>query len=66
MSSDNIKNKKYEVANHISDSGDSIYAAPIEEFRGGQTYYSLDVMNEIVEKELDRRLGPCKKNLDDD
>ena len=61
----NTKNKKYEFANHVSDNGDSISAAPIKELPGGQTYISLEALDEIVEKELDRRFGPCKKNRAD-
>lgn len=59
-------NKKYEIANHISDNYDSIYAAPIEESRGGQIYYSLEAIREIVNQEIDRRFGPYKKNRMDD
>lgn len=64
MSSDNTK-KKYEVWNHISDNGDSISAAPIKELPGGQIYVSLDALDDIIEKELDKRFGPCKKNRAD-
>jgi hypothetical protein len=53
------KNKDYEKVNYISDNGDSIYAAPIEDLPGGgQAYYSLNVIREIIKEELDRRLGP--------
>lgn len=61
------KNKDYEKVNYVSENGDSIYAAPTEESRGGQAYYSLNVIREIVKEELDRRLGPSlNKNEDVD
>ncbi len=56
------KNKKFEFANHVSDNGDSISAAPIKELPGGQVYVSLEALDEIVEKELDKRLGVFRKN----
>jgi hypothetical protein len=52
------KNKKYELANYISDSGDSIYALHIDQVVGGQVYVSEDKIREVVNEELDRRFGP--------
>jgi hypothetical protein len=63
MSIKNNTNKKYEIANFISDNQDSVYAAPVEELPGGQVYYSLDAIKEIVNEELDKRLGPSKNNI---
>lgn len=60
--SDNNNKKKYEVANYVSDDRDFISAAPIKELPGGQTYISLDALDEIVEKQLDKRLGAFRKN----
>jgi hypothetical protein len=54
-------NKKYEVANFIPNDGDSIYPVPIEELPGGQIYYSLDIIKEIINEELDKRFGPSQK-----
>ena len=62
MSNTKNNKKKYEIANHISDNGDSVYAAPVEESRGGQIFYSFDVIRDIVNEELDKRLGPSEKN----
>lgn len=65
MSSANNNKKKYEVINHISDNGDFIYAAPIEEIPDGQTYYSLEAIRDIINEELDRRFGPWVNNNED-
>ena len=56
------KNKDYEKVNYVSDNGDSIYAAPIEDLPGGQEYYSLNVIREIIKEELDKRFGPSINN----
>jgi hypothetical protein len=68
MSGRNNIKKKYEVANYISDNGDSMYAAPVEESRGGQIFYSLDAIRDIINEELDKRLGPWvnKNNYEDE
>ena len=60
------KNKDYEKINYVSNNGDSIYAAPIEDLPGGQAYYSLNVIREIIKEELDHRFGPCEKNMVDE
>ena len=52
-------NKDYEKINYVSNNGDSIYAAPIEDLPGGQAFYSLNVIREIIKEELDRRWGLC-------
>ena len=63
----NIKKKKYEIANYISDNGDSIYALPIDQIIGGQIYVSEDKIRDIVKDELNHRLGPSlnKNNQND-
>lgn len=60
----NKNNKKYEVVNHISDNGDSIYALPIEQVTGGQIYISEDKIRDIVQDELAKRFGK-NKGVDD-
>jgi hypothetical protein len=63
----NNKKIKYEDWNIVSNDGDSIYALPIEQLEGGQIYVSEDKIRDIVNEELDKRLGHCKKiRFDDD
>lgn len=61
-STHNNKNKKYEVFNHKSDNGDSIYALPIDQVKGGQIYVSEDKIRDIVKEELEKRFGPSINN----
>jgi hypothetical protein len=63
MSSNN--RKKYEEMNFVPDDGDSVYPLPTEEARGGQIFYSLDIIRDIVNEELNKRLGPQSKNRED-
>ena len=51
------KNKNFEKVNYVSKNGDSIYVAPNEDFLGGQAFYSLNVIREIIKEELDGRWG---------
>ena len=60
------KNKDYEKVNYVSNNGDSIYAAPIEDLPGGQAYYSLNIIREIIKEEFDRRFGPSLNNKNED
>jgi hypothetical protein len=59
-------NKKYESINIVSETGDSIYSPQYEEFTtlddGGQAYYSETVIEEIVKRRIDQRLGPSLNN----
>lgn len=64
MSTNNNK-KKYRVWNHVSDDGDSIYAAPLEDLPGGQTYVLEDKMRDLINEELDKRFGKFNKEVDD-
>ena len=53
----NNQNKKYEVLNHISDTGDSIYGLPLDQMAGGQIYVSEDKIRDIVRDELEKHFG---------
>ena len=60
---DNNNSIQYESINVVSDDGDSIYSPPLEElFQDGQIYVSKDKIRNIVNEELDRRLGPSLNN----
>ena len=54
-----IRPKNYEVFNVVSETGDSIYFPPpmAELVGGGQVYVSKDEIRDIVNEELDKRLG---------
>ena len=62
----NNKKIKYEDLNFVSNDGDSIYALPIEQLQGEQVYVFEDKIIDIVNEELNKRFGPCKKNTVDD
>ncbi len=62
----NNKKIKYEDLNFVSNDGDSIYALPIEQLQGEQVYVFEDKIRDIVNEELNKRFGPCKKNTVDD
>ena len=62
----NNTKRKYEDLNFVSNDGDSIYALPIEQLQGEQVYVFEDKIRDIVNEELDKRFGPCKKNTVDD
>ena len=62
----NNKKRKYEDLNFVSNDGDSIYALPIEQLQGEQVYVFEDKIRDIVNEELNKRFGPCKKNTVDD
>ena len=54
--------KKYESFNVSSETGDSIYSPVFEEITAvtkekGQVFISIDKLNEMVQRELDKRFG---------
>ena len=62
----NNKKRKYEDLNFVSNDGDSIYALPIEQLQREQVYVFEDKIRDIINEELDKRFGPCKKDTVDD
>ena len=58
------KTKGYEICNIVDDDGDSIHAADTEQLAKdeGQVFISVDKLNEMIQKELDKRFG--KKKVD--
>ena len=62
-SKDNSNSIQYESLNVVSDNGDSIYSPVLEElFQGGQMYVSEDKIRDIVNEELDKRLGMLQED----
>ena len=57
----NSNTKGYELFNVVADDGDSIYSPDFEEIDGlplgGQMYISENKIRDIVNEELDKRLG---------
>lgn len=62
MSTYNNKKKKYEVWNYVPEDRDSILELPIEEVIGGQVFVSEEKIRDIVNEELDKRLGMFRKD----
>ena len=57
-----VNNNNLEPFNVVAEDGDSIYTIPINECIGGQVYVSEDKIRDIVNEELDRRIGPSLIN----
>jgi len=55
-------NHIFEPFNVVAEVGDSIYTIPINECIGGQVYISEDKVRDIINEELDKRLGSSLKN----
>jgi hypothetical protein len=51
------KIKDFGPFNVVAEDGDSIYSPPLEELKGGQIYVSEDKISDIVNEDLDKRLG---------
>lgn len=54
--------KKYEFGNKVSETGDSILDIPFEERTNGRIYIDEEKIKDLINDELDKRLGPFKKN----
>jgi hypothetical protein len=61
---DEIKLQNYELFNVVSETGDSIYfPSPTGKLLGGgQVYVSIDKIRDIVNEELEKRLGMLQED----
>lgn len=60
---DNNNSIQYESINVVSKDGDSIYSPPLEElFQDGQIYVSKDKIRDIVNEEIDKKLGMLQED----
>lgn len=56
----------YELFNKIDETGDSIFSVPFEETPNGRVYIDEEKMDEMIEEQLDKRLGPKHDVLTED